>query len=180
MMRHAIGTLFNNLPFVLEVESAESFNEFLIKLKQDKTPKLVSMEIETNTLKNIQQLKKKYPSVLIFIISEKPAKDIAHVMLSAGANCYIEKTTPSKIIKNQFEKFISFICVPDKQFKSHLTKRQIQLLNLIELAFSNQEIAEHLNLKLTTIRVHLNRLYKSIGVRNRIQALCYARNRGFL
>lgn len=52
-----------------------------------------------------------------------------------------------------------------------LTKRQKQLMSMLEQGLSNPEIAAQLALSEHTIKVHFGRLFKRINVKSRGQAL---------
>lgn len=53
----------------------------------------------------------------------------------------------------------------------HLTKRQLQVLELMEDRMSNGEIAEKLSVSLATVKTHINRLYSALGVCGRRQCI---------
>lgn len=63
---------------------------------------------------------------------------------------------------------------------SKLTKRQLQLLNLLEHGLSNARISEVLDISEHTVKVHFWRLFKRLGVENRLQALQKAKQLGLL
>lgn len=51
-----------------------------------------------------------------------------------------------------------------------LTQRERQILSLIAIGSSNDEIAQRLNISSNTVRTHLYNLYRKINVPNRMQA----------
>ena len=61
-----------------------------------------------------------------------------------------------------------------------LTRRMSQLLIFLQSGLSNQDIAQKLDLSLHTIKVHFCRLFKRLGVKNRLQALHKAQLLGFI
>lgn len=52
-----------------------------------------------------------------------------------------------------------------------ITRRQLQLLQMIETGKSNRDIAEQLQISEHTVKVHMWRLFKKLGVGNRTGAL---------
>lgn len=60
------------------------------------------------------------------------------------------------------------------------TKREIGILNLMDLGLSNQQVADHEHVSVTTIKWHLQNMYRKLGVNNRAAALARARALGLL
>jgi WD40 repeat protein/serine/threonine protein kinase len=56
-----------------------------------------------------------------------------------------------------------------------LTLREQEILLLITRSMSNREIADELVVTVSTIKWHINQLYKKLGVRSRVQAIVRAR-----
>lgn len=64
----------------------------------------------------------------------------------------------------------------DARLVEPLTRRQLELLGLLDAGLSNQQIADRLHLTLSTVKGHLQKLYAKLGVASRTAAL--ARGRG--
>jgi DNA-binding NarL/FixJ family response regulator len=62
----------------------------------------------------------------------------------------------------------------------HLTRRQEQILRLLAEGLSNQEIAQRLSLKASTVRTHRATLMVKLGMPGRADLIRYAVNRGFI
>ena len=54
------------------------------------------------------------------------------------------------------------------------------MLQMLDQGSSNRDIAEQLEISEHTVKVHLWRLFKRIGVKSRTQAVHYARANGLL
>ncbi len=52
-----------------------------------------------------------------------------------------------------------------------LSSRELEVLRLIDLGFSNQQIADQLTVAPSTVKTHINNLYGKLGVQTRVQAV---------
>ncbi|WP_245592797.1 LuxR C-terminal-related transcriptional regulator [Advenella mimigardefordensis] len=68
----------------------------------------------------------------------------------------------------------------DEADSVNLTAREHQILNLVALGLSNQEIANQLFLSRHTVETHIRRVYRKLAVTNRTKAVSRARTIGLL
>ncbi|MDP6666859.1 MAG: response regulator transcription factor [Dehalococcoidia bacterium] len=61
-----------------------------------------------------------------------------------------------------------------------LSEREVEVLRLITAGMTNQEIAEHLVVSVSTIKTHINRTYRKLDVHNRTQAVARVRQLGIV
>ncbi|HSR34808.1 MAG TPA: LuxR C-terminal-related transcriptional regulator [Anaerolineae bacterium] len=61
-----------------------------------------------------------------------------------------------------------------------LSKRELEVLQLVARGFTNKEIASRLFLAPSTVKVHTRNIYGKLGVHNRTQAVTLARDLGLL
>ena len=57
----------------------------------------------------------------------------------------------------------------------HLTPRQVEVLRLLEQGRSTKQIAAELHLSTETVRNHVRRLFRALGVHSRLEAVAAAR-----
>jgi PAS domain S-box-containing protein len=62
----------------------------------------------------------------------------------------------------------------------HLTPRQNEVLHLLAHGHSTVQIAEELHLSIDTVRNHIRRMLRALGVHSRIEALAVAHREGIL
>ncbi len=55
--------------------------------------------------------------------------------------------------------------------QSILSKRELEVLHLLSLGHSNQEIADQLFVSITTIKTHTSNIYQKLDVKRRTQAV---------
>jgi PAS domain S-box-containing protein len=58
----------------------------------------------------------------------------------------------------------------------HLTPRQVEVLRLLEQGRSTKQIAAELHLTIETVRTHIRRLFRALGVNSRLEAVAAARS----
>jgi ATP/maltotriose-dependent transcriptional regulator MalT len=67
-----------------------------------------------------------------------------------------------------------------KTWADPLSERELEILRLISLGFTNQEIAHTLVIAVSTVKSHINNLYSKLGTSRRTQAIAIARDLGLL
>ncbi|MGH8594757.1 MAG: LuxR C-terminal-related transcriptional regulator [Gammaproteobacteria bacterium] len=61
-----------------------------------------------------------------------------------------------------------------------LTRREIEVVQRVAQALNNQAIAQSLSICEGTVKVHLHRIYEKLTVRNRVELLLHAREKGWV
>jgi DNA-binding NarL/FixJ family response regulator len=69
---------------------------------------------------------------------------------------------------------------PDVLAAGGLTNREIEVLRLIATGATNREVADALVISEGTVKNHLANIFSRLGLRDRTQAVIYARERGLL
>lgn len=64
--------------------------------------------------------------------------------------------------------------------KSNLTEREIEILEYVAVGLTVKQVASRLGLSPRTVETHLAKLYRKLGVRNRVQALSRAASLGLI
>lgn len=62
----------------------------------------------------------------------------------------------------------------------HLTRRQVEILQLVAQDLSNREIADRLAVSEHTVKYHLGEIFQRLHLKNRDQAVEYARRKGLI
>ena len=69
---------------------------------------------------------------------------------------------------------------PEAAVASDLTDREAEVLSYLADGWSNEEIADRLGIGVRTVRFHLDRVYRKLGVGRRTEAVREAVTRGYL
>lgn len=64
--------------------------------------------------------------------------------------------------------------------RAHLTDRELEILEYVALGLTVRQVATRLGLSPRTVETHLAKLYRKLGVRNRVQALSRAASLGLI
>ena len=78
-------------------------------------------------------------------------------------------------VDSRIEEVMSFTV-----FIEPLTERELEILQLIERGLSDREIAESLNIAVSTAKKHASTIYGKLGVKRRTQAVAVGRDLGLL
>jgi len=144
-------------------------------------------------------LREKYPDIKILLLTM--AEDAAHIReaIKAGINGYILKKSGLE----ELEKAIQTILIGRKYYSDvvieelsasapedfndtkpntilHLTGREIEIIKLIANELSSVEIAEKLNIGITTVETHRRNLMHKLGVKSVVGVVKYALRHGLV
>ncbi len=115
-----------------------------------------------------------------YLLKDATAADLAAAVRSVANNCAI---CPPELCQTLFDyvahqraRFPNFSI--RQQFG--LTRREQQLVEMIGEGFTNKEIASNLGLSEQTVKNHVHRVLRKVGVRDRLSAVEVCRTQGFL
>ena len=106
--------------------------------------------------------------IRIFIYEGEPMQKLLREAESRG----IQPKYVSKLLVAFGETASQFPYCP--ALPEQLSKREIEVLRLIQTGMSNRMIAEELIVSESTIKTHINNLYGKLGVQSRTQAVARA------
>ncbi|HNB41186.1 MAG TPA: response regulator transcription factor [Anaerolineales bacterium] len=136
----------------------------------------------------VQQIKEKYPSIKILVVSAYNDESYVVGLLKAGASGYHLKDQPLSdlqlaaqrvlsgqrwISSNLIDRLLTRQAPTPSTNLPYLTRRQRELLRLISQGADNRNIAQALDLSIKTVENHLTALYRVLGVDSRLKALNY-------
>ena len=185
LMREAVVMLLRRMRPGAEVVELDRLGGIEAAVRQHGAPDLITLDLklpDTTGTSGVHELKKRFPETPLAVLSASPAADAEEQCIEAGADIYIEKSSGGQEIGNSLRALLA----ADGQFEelaptdSKLSKRQKQLIVMLDRGLSNREIADELGISEHTVKVHLWRLFRRLGVKSRTQTIHYARTHGLL
>jgi DNA-binding NarL/FixJ family response regulator len=186
MMRQAIAMLLRRIFSATTVVEVARFSDLAAATIKNGDPRLLVLDLLLPGVKDtnsVREIKTVYPDVPLVVLSSMPARDAQESCMSAGADLYIEKSTPVNEISSAILKLVAKDDHEETNLSSNevkLTSRQKQLLGMLDRGLSNRDIATELDISEHTVKVHLWRLFRRLNVKSRTQTLHYARINGLL
>ncbi len=74
----------------------------------------------------------------------------------------------------------TFVADPARREALGITKRELEILELMAAGMSNKEIADHIFVSENTVKTHASRLFEKLGARRRMQAINTAKGSGLI
>ena len=189
--REALGEVLQKefSPFGIEVATASNASEGMDLV--DASPKqwIVLLDVlmpGLNGMAGIKVFKNKANVAHVISISGLDAQSCEPKAVAAGATLFISKNNTSstifKRIKSLYDEERLIQSVPDslESNEFRLTQRQLEVLTLISLGHPNKIIADLLEIKEQTVKIHINQIFKELRVFNRTQAVLKAQKHQLL
>ena len=184
LMREAIVMLLRRVRPGTELIELSQLSELEPAIAKGSAPEPFCLDLklpDTLGLSGVRLVSNQFPDVPLAVISATPASDMEEWCREAGADVYIEKSAGAAEIVNALRLMLQ----GDSEMAglediTRLSKRQKQLLIMLDEGLSNRDIAERLGISEHTVKVHLWRLFRRLGVKSRTQTLHYARMNGLL
>ena len=102
-----------------------------------------------------------------------------HLVTSAGTRVPVEVSSVPLMSGEQVVGIFGLVEeLPDDTLTApppRLTPRQVEVLRLLEQGRSTKQIAAELHLSIETVRNHIRRLFRALGVHSRLEAVAAAR-----
>lgn len=183
--REALGEVLQKefSPFGIEVATASNASEGMDLVDASSQKWIVLLDVlmpGLNGMAGIKVFKNKANVAHVISISGLDAQSWEPKAVAAGATLFISKNNTSstifKRIKSLYDEARLIQPVPGNTESSEfrLTQRQLEVLTLISLGHPNKIIADLLDIKEQTVKIHINQIFKELRVFNRTQAVLKA------
>jgi two-component system, NarL family, response regulator LiaR len=193
MVRQGLIFFLSTQPQITIVGEAETGEEAL-RLVAALQPDVVLLDLVLPTMGGIDVLRilqEQHPAVDVIVLSSFVDDDKVKQAIQAGAAGYLMKDVdPDELVNaircaRRGELYLhpeaatrlAKAMRPGDQLEpspEQLTEREREVLKLVTRGLSNQDIADHLNVGLKTVKTHMSSIFQKLGFENRVQAALYA------
>ncbi|WP_353506601.1 response regulator transcription factor [Variovorax flavidus] len=189
LMRDAVSMVLRRVRPAANIVELDRLSRLGDAVVKHGVPDLVCLDLnlpDTSGCSGVIAVKQSFSSVPLAVYSASPAADMEAQCLAHGADIYIDKASGATQLASSLRALLVEEVESDTDSDEapasggQLTKRQRQLVQLLNEGLGNREMAQRLEISEDTVKVHMWRLYKRIGVSSRTQALHYARTKGLL
>jgi DNA-binding NarL/FixJ family response regulator len=173
-----------------------------VELARTERPDVVLMDLRMPNLDGVEAtrtIRADLPATQILVLTTYADDDSLFPALQAGARGYLTKDATAEEIERAIralaagnthldpavqQRLIAAVVEPRQaetapaQLPDNLTPREAETLKLIAAGLSNAEIAATLVVSDSTVKTHINRVFRKTGVRDRAQAVRYAYEHG--
>ena len=140
-----------------------------------------------------RRLSHQHPDVRVIILTAYEDPAYATEAVRAGAKAYVLKTAEGEEVLDTVRMVAHGHAVLDIRWwdalaeegkslreRYGLTRRELDVLRLVAKGYSNREIAEKLGLSPNTVKTHVERMLKRLGVTDRTDAVAKALRTGII
>ena len=187
LMREAVVMMFRRVQSDATIVELDRIGAVAPAAIKHGDPDLFCLDLklpDTNGVSGVREIRAHFPKTPIVVLSASPADDYEDLSIEAGADIYIEKSAGAAHMSLALRALLN----PDSGLTEaeagvgieKLSKRQKQLLVLLNQGLSNRDIATQLEISEHTVKVHLWRLFRRLDVKSRTQATHWGRTQGII
>lgn len=183
LLREAVVMMIRRLNGSLNVVELDRMAAIGLAVQAHGKPDLICLDLklpDTHGVSGVRELKQQMPEVPLLVLSAASAQDFEDLALEAGAQAFLTKSAGAAEISSKLRSLIQKEGQAPTAAPSKLSKRQKQLLHMLDKGLSNRDIAAELEISEHTVKVHLWRLFRRLDVKSRSQASHLARSQGLV
>jgi DNA-binding NarL/FixJ family response regulator len=134
----------------------------------------IMIGMETNSELLLQAVRAGISGYMLMDASAAEIVAAVRFVINGGAVC------PPELCQTLFDEVAAERTCLEIQDQIGITRREQQLVDLIERGLTNKEIASALNLSEQTVKNHIHRMSRKVGARNRLEVVSTIRSHGAL
>jgi DNA-binding NarL/FixJ family response regulator len=194
-LQKALEEKLSFFPDVIIKDTAQNGEEAIAILEKNHVFDLILMDIEMpkmNGIKATEIIKSKYPQIKIVMITVYDNDDNIFNAIKAGADGYLLKETKAEKIYEAIGETLSGGAAmspsiamktlkllknpvvfenPETSEVIELSTREIEVLEQLSKGLKNKDIADNLFISFSTVKKHIENIYKKLQAHNRIELI---------
>lgn len=168
-----------------------------LRLVSEHKPDVVILDLRLPDIGGIelcQRIVQRYPAVAVLILTAFIDRQLVNACLQVGARGYLLKDAENLHLEEQVlavvhghtaldpraAGIVTDFLLQHKLPAEDLSLREMEVLQLISLDLTNQEIGAKLYISKNTVKQHVKKIMAKLGARNRVEAVLKARERDLL
>lgn len=188
----------------IEIAGEAASGDEALEMLGSCNPDVILMDIRmpgSDGIETIRTISRRRPDIQILALTVYEEKEWVHKALEAGAIGYLVKSTSRRVLAEAIRKarngepvlrigesperlLVNYVrrqySIPDSSNTRRLTERENEVLTLVARGLTNEAIAKKLFISTRTVKAHMSRILRKLGVKGRTQAAIYALQKGIL
>jgi DNA-binding NarL/FixJ family response regulator len=203
LFRRAIATLIDEQPDMVVVGEAEN-GLAGVELARERDPDLVVMDVEMPVMNGVdamRMIREQLPRTKVIMLTVSDSEDFLFEAIRSGAHGYLLKDLRPEqlydmlrsVMRNETPVSPAIAGrllaefrgrepvrspVPEQEQGPGLTRRELEILQLVADGLSNKEIGTALSITEGTVKNHVHNALEKLHLENRIQAAAYVVRHG--
>ena len=185
---------YNNIKFIFEADNGE---DLIQKISNNDLPDVILMDLKMPVKDGIESTKhinKHFPAIKIIILTMYDDERFVGHLMDSGANGYLLKNTEPAEIKKAISdvmrtgfylnNFVNKVLIkknyakqkfnPNLNSEVVISEREKEVLTLVCMEFTAQEIAQKMEISARTVEAIKDRLMERFSVKNSVGLVFYA------
>lgn len=200
IVRSAIAQMLESMTDWVLMAQLES-GDALIRRLEVEQPEVVVLDMNMPGLAGpelIERLTHSYPSMAVVVLSMLDSESLVRRALTAGARAYVLKASDFQVLKAAVEAvmrgqtfvdpaLVASLLVPRPNSgatpthpKAVLSRREMQVLELMLQGRTPSEIADQLFVSIKTVSTHKSNIMDKLGLNNTMELFRYAASHGIM
>ena len=187
LYRDGLKLLFEEINPETHIYLAGNFPDALTTLLREPDIALVMLDIRmpgTQDLDGLKEIRSRFPTLTIIVVSTLDFDTSTRQMIDAGANGFIAKSTPKQSMKRAIAEVLDGNIVIESEREGtdfiDLSQQQLATLRYLSEGLSNKEIANRLGVSPLTAKEYVSKVIERLDAANRTQAVLIAQKHGLL
>ncbi len=198
VVREGLAAMLSREDYIDVVGEAEN-GAVAIKKADELKPDIILMDLrmpEVDGVEAMKQIRNRHPEIKFIVLTTYDNDEDIFKGIEAGARAYLLKDSPREELfrairavyrgESLIEPAVAgkvldrLVELSQQGIAAELSKREIEVLELVAKGTGNKSIAEQLNISESTVKTHLQSIFQKLEANDRTEAVTKALSRGII